>query len=63
MKTCLKVPSSKISGLEQKKRHEIVPKGGLILLLDQHGYPPVERDEIYEETFEQAENFKKNRAV
>ena len=63
MKTCLKVPSSKISGLEQKKRHEIGPKGGLILLLDQHGYPPVERDEIYEETFEQAENFKKNRAV
>ncbi|NJW52718.1 DUF3387 domain-containing protein [Salinimicrobium sp. CDJ15-91] len=32
-------------------------------MLDQHGYSPVERDEIYEEIFEQAENFKKNRAV
>ncbi len=34
-------------------------KVGLILLLDEHGYPPVERDEVYEEIFEQAENFKK----
>ncbi len=63
MKTCLKVPSSKIPGLEQKKRHEIDSKVGPILLLDQHGYSPVERDEIYEEIFEQAENFKKNRTV
>ena len=36
-------------------------KVGLILLLDEHGYPPVERDEVYKEIFEQAENFKKNR--
>ncbi len=36
-------------------------KVGLILLLDKHGYPPVERDEVYDEIFEQAENFKKNR--
>jgi type I restriction enzyme R subunit len=34
---------------------------GLILLLDEHGYPPVERDEVYKDIFEQAENFKKNR--
>lgn len=34
-------------------------KVGLILLLDEHGYPPVERDEVYVEIFEQAENFKK----
>lgn len=38
-------------------------KVGLILLLDEHGYPPVERDEVYKEIFEQAENFKKNRPV
>lgn len=31
----------------------------LILLLDEHGYPPVERDEVYVEIFEQAENFKR----
>lgn len=36
-------------------------KVGLILLLDEHGYPPVERDEVYEDIFEQAENYKKNR--
>lgn len=34
-------------------------KVGLILLLDEYGYPPVERDEVYKEIFEQAENFKK----
>lgn len=34
-------------------------KVGLILLLDEYGYPPVERDEVYIEIFEQAENFKK----
>ena len=33
-------------------------KVGLILLLDEHGYPPVERDEVYAEIFDQAENFK-----
>jgi type I restriction enzyme R subunit len=36
-------------------------KVGLILLLDAFGYPPVERDEVYVEIFEQAENFKKNK--
>ena len=35
-------------------------KVGLILLLDEFGYPPVERDEVYQDIFEQAENFKKN---
>ena len=35
-------------------------KVSLILLLDHFGYPPVERDEVYVEIFEQAENFKKN---
>ncbi len=38
-------------------------KVGLILLLDEFGYPPVERDEVYVEIFEQAENFKKNRPI
>jgi type I restriction enzyme R subunit len=35
-------------------------KVDLILLLAKFGYPPVDRDEIYKEIFEQAENFKKN---
>jgi len=37
-------------------------KVDLILLLDKYRYPPVERDEVYVEIFEQAENFKKNRS-
>ena len=32
----------------------------LILLLDEWGYPPIDRDEVYKEIFEQAENFKRN---
>ncbi len=36
-------------------------KVDLILLLAKHGYPPVNRDEVYKEIFLQAENFKKNR--
>ena len=31
----------------------------LMILLDEHGYPPVPRNEVYNEVFEQAENFKK----
>lgn len=34
-------------------------KAGLIILLDEYDYPPVERDEVYVEIFEQAENYKK----
>jgi len=34
-------------------------KVDLILILAENGYPPVPRDEIYKEIFEQAENFKK----
>ena len=36
-------------------------KVGLILLLAEHGYPPVDRDEVYQQVFEQAENFKRYR--
>ncbi|MFC7336378.1 type I restriction endonuclease subunit R [Haloferula chungangensis] len=34
-------------------------KVDLIILLAKHGYPPVDKDEVYKEIFEQAENFKK----
>ena len=34
-------------------------KVGLIILLAENDYPPVDRDEVYKEIFEQAENFKK----
>ena len=31
----------------------------LILILAEHGYPPVPQDEVFKEIFDQAENFKK----
>jgi type I restriction enzyme R subunit len=34
-------------------------KADLIVLLAENDYPPVDRDEVYKEIFEQAENFKK----
>ena len=34
-------------------------KVDLIILLAKNGYPPVDRDEVYKEIFEQAESFKK----
>ncbi|MFA6815031.1 MAG: type I restriction endonuclease subunit R [Parabacteroides sp.] len=37
-------------------------KVDLILILAEHGYPPVPKDEVFKEIFEQAENFKKYRA-
>jgi len=36
-------------------------KVDLIILLAENDYPPVDRDEVYKEIFEQAENFKKGR--
>ena len=38
-------------------------KVDLIILLAKHGYPPVDRDEVYKDIFEQAENFKKNKVA
>jgi len=36
-------------------------KVDLILVLAEHGYPPVPKDEVFKEIFEQTENFKKYR--
>jgi len=36
-------------------------KVDLILILAEHGYPPVPKDEVFKEIFDQAENFKKYR--
>ena len=51
----------KVTITDWNKRDDIKSelKVELIILLDKHGYPPVERDEVYKEIFEQAENFKK----
>jgi type I restriction enzyme R subunit len=38
-------------------------KVNLIMLLAKNDYPPVDRDEVYKEIFEQAQNFKKNQAA
>lgn len=36
-------------------------KVDLIMLLAKHGYPPITKDEVFKEIFEQSENFKKYR--
>ncbi|MBC8243976.1 MAG: DUF3387 domain-containing protein, partial [Verrucomicrobia bacterium] len=38
-------------------------KVDLVILLAKNDYPPVDRDEVYKEIFEQAQNFKKHRAA
>ena len=38
-------------------------KVDLILILAEHGYPPVPKDEVFKEIFEQAENFKKYSSI
>lgn len=37
-------------------------ESAIIELLGVEGCPPVDRDEVYKEIFEQAENFKKHKA-
>jgi len=58
-----KIVDDKTQFPDWSKRNDVksMLKVELIILLDENGYPPVERDEVYHEIFEQAENFKKNR--
>jgi len=58
-----KIVDDKASYTDWSKRDDIKAelKVDLIILLGDNGYPPVDRDEVYKEVFEQAENFKKNR--
>lgn len=57
------VVDDKVQYTDWSKREDIKAelKVDLILVLGEHGYPPVDRDEVYKEIFEQAENFKKYR--
>ena len=59
------VVEDKVSYTDWNHRDDIKAelKVGLILVLAKHGYPPVDRDEVYKEIFEQAENFKKYQMV
>lgn len=56
-----KVVDDKAKYTDWNQREDIKAelKVALILLLAKNGYPPVDRDEVYKEIFEQAENFKK----
>lgn len=56
------VVQEKVKYTDWNQREDIKAelKVGLILLLAKHGYPPVDRDEVYREIFEQAENFKQH---
>jgi len=59
------VVDDKAKYMDWSKRDDIKYelKADLIVLLDEYGYPPIDRDEVYKEIFEQAENFKLNQAV
>jgi len=50
---------AKYTDWSQKADIKAELKVDLILTLDKYGYPPVPKDEIFKEIFEQAENFKK----
>ena len=58
-----KVVDDKAKYTDWSQRNDIKAelKVDLILILADHGYPPVPRDEVFKEIFEQAENFKKYR--
>ena len=60
-----KVVDDKAKYTDWSQRNDIKAelKVALILLLAENGYPPVDRDEVYKEIFEQAENFKKYRGA
>jgi len=60
-KAVKEVVDDKIKYTDWNQREDIKAelKVGLILVLADHGYPPVDRDEVYKEIFEQAENFKR----
>jgi type I restriction enzyme R subunit len=57
-----KVIDDKAKYTDWNKREDIKAdlQFSLIILLDEWGYPPIDRDEVYKEIFEQAENFKRN---
>ena len=61
-KAVREVVDTKARHPDWNKRHDIKAalKVDLILLLADHDYPPVERDEVFEEIFDQAENYKIN---
>ena len=50
---------SKYTDWAQREDIKAELKVDLILVLAAHGYPPVPRDEVFQQIFEQAENFKK----
>jgi len=60
-KAVKKVVDDKAKYTDWSQRNDIKAelKVDLIILLAEHGYPPIDRDEVYKEIFEQAENFKK----
>lgn len=59
------VVDDKVRYTDWSRREDIKAelKADLIILLAQNDYPPVDRDEVYKEIFEQAENFKKYHTV
>ena len=53
--------TTKYTDWDQREDIKAELKAHLIILLAEFDYPPVDRDEVYKEILEQAENFKRNR--
>ena len=62
-KAVKKIVDDKAKYTDWSQRNDIKAelKVDLILVLDEHKYPPVPRDDVFKEIFEQAENFRKYR--
>jgi type I restriction enzyme R subunit len=60
-----KIVDDKAKYTDWSRREDIKAelKADLIIVLAEHNYPPVDRDEVYKEIFEQAENFKKYQRI
>ena len=56
-----KIIDDKVKYTDWNKQENIIAElhYDIIVLLDKWDYPPIDRDEVYKEIFEQAENFKK----
>jgi len=54
---------AKYTDWDQRNDIKAELKVDLIILLAENDYPPVDRDEVYKEIFEQAENFKKYQSI
>jgi len=64
----IKATMTLVTGYDAKRSNQVIsrsvkinrlPEKDPAMLLANHGYPPIDNDEVYKEIFDQAKNFKK----